>query len=233
LNEPEWQVAQASPQFTQIEPYQGATPNFETAVKILYNKQFLYLGIFSKDSLGRKAIRATDFKRDFDPLAHDLVTITFDGFNDKRNAMCFATNAYGVQRDYLSFDDLYFDQDWDALWRVRTTRTDSGWYAEIAIPWQTLRYPKTKDSIQNWGMNVYRNRRLTNETSAFAAFPRVFTASRMEYAGVLKDLQPPPPKPNIRVQPYFLSSYDHYKNFDESVKPNQTNTKLAVILNGL
>ena len=227
LNEPEWQVAQASPQFTQIEPYQSAAPNFETAVKILYNKQFLYLGIFSKDSLGRKAIRATDFKRDFDPLAHDLVTITFDGFNDKRNAMCFATNAYGVQRDYLSFDDLYFDQDWDALWRVRTTRTDSGWYAEIAIPWQTLRYPKTKDSIQNWGMNVYRNRRLTNETSAFAAFPRVFTASRMEYAGVLKDLQPPPPKPNIRVQPYFLSSYDHYKNFDESVKPNQTNTKIG------
>ena len=225
LNEPEWQLAKSSPRFTQIEPFQGETPNFETFVKVLYNKQYLYFGIYSKDSLGKKAVRATDFKRDFNPLSHDLVIITFDGFNDKRNAMCFATNAFGVQRDYLSFDDLYFDEDWDGLWRVRTTRTDSGWYAEIALPWQTLRYPKTNDSTQNWGLNVYRNRRLTNETSAFSPFPRVFTASRMEYAGVLKNLQPPPPKPNIRVQPYFLTSQSHYKNFDSTVKPHQAENK--------
>ncbi len=227
LNEPEWLQAKASARFTQIEPYQGAAPNFETIVKVLYNKQYLYFGIFSKDSLGKKAIRATDFKRDFNYLSHDLVNLSFDGFNDNRNAMNFAANAYGVERDYLSFDDLYFDVDWDGLWRVRTNRTDSGWFAEIAIPWQTLRYKKTTDSIQSWGFNVYRNRRLTNEISAFSPFPRVFSASRMEYAGVLKNLQPPPPKPNVRIQPYFLSSYDHYKNFDAAVKSNQTNTKIG------
>jgi hypothetical protein len=106
LNEPEWRLAKLSPHFTQIEPYQGAAPNFETFIKVLYNKDYLYLGFFSKDSLGRKALRATDFKRDFDYRQHDLVNMSFDGFNDKRNAMCFATNAYGVQRDYLAFDDL-------------------------------------------------------------------------------------------------------------------------------
>lgn len=208
LNEPEWNLAKASPHFTQVEPHQGAPSSFETTVRVLYNKQFLYIGIFSQDSAGKKAIRATDFKRDFDYLAHDLVTLTFDGFNDQRNAMCFATNAYGVQRDYLAFDDLYFDVDWDGLWRVRTTRTDSGWYAEIAIPWQTLRYRKTADSVQSWGFNVYRNRRLTNEISAFSPFPRVFGASRMEYAGRLTGLEPPPPQPNIRIQPYVLTETD-------------------------
>ncbi len=226
LNEHEWGQTGTSPRFTQIEPYQGALPNFDTYVKVLYNKQFVYFGVFSQDSLGKKAIRATDFKRDFNYLAHDLITLTFDGFNDQRNAMCFASNAYGVQRDYLSFDDLYYDIDWDALWKVRTTRTDSGWYAEIAIPWQTLRYKKT-DSLQNWGLNVYRNRRLTNEITAFSPFPRVFSASRMDYAGVLKNLQPPPPKPNIRVQPYILTSYDQYKNFDSSAKRTSNNTKLG------
>jgi hypothetical protein len=223
LNEPEWKLAKPSPRFTQIEPHQGAAPNFETFVKVLYNKEYLYFGIFSKDSLGRKAIRATDFKRDFDYRQHDLVNIAFDGFNDKRNAMCFAANAYGAQRDYLAFDDLYFDIDWDGLWRVRTTRTDSGWFAEIAIPWQTLRYPKTNDSIQNWGLNMYRNRRLTNELTAFSPFPRVFDDARMEYAGILKNLQPPPPRPNVRFQPYFLSSYDHYKNFDSALKKEDGN----------
>jgi len=227
LNEHEWIQAAGSPRFTQIEPLQGSAPNFETSVKVLYNKQFVYFGIFSQDSSGKKAIRATDFKRDFNYMAHDLVTLTFDGFNDKRNAMCFASNAYGVQRDYLSFDDLYYDVDWDGLWKVRTTRTDSGWYAEIAIPWQTLRYKKTSDSLQNWGFNMYRNRRLTNEISSLSPFPRVFSASRMEYAGVLKNLQPPPPKPNIRVQPYILTSYDSYKNFDSTAKHTLSNTKIG------
>jgi hypothetical protein len=227
LNEPEWKLAKPSPRFTEIEPVQGDSPRFETYVKVLYNKQYLYFGIFSKDSLGKKAIRATDFKRDFDFTRHDLVNISIDGFNDNRNAMCFATNAYGVQRDYLSFDDLYYDIDWDGLWRVRTTRTDSGWYAEIAIPWQTLRYPKKEDSVQNWGLNVYRNRRLTNEITALSPFPRVFSASRMSYAGVLTNLKPPPPKANIRIEPYVLSSFDHYKNFDSSVGTDQNNTKFG------
>lgn len=227
LNEPEWALATASPRFTQIEPYQSQAPTQETQVKALYNKEYLYFGIFSKDSLGRKAIRATDFKRDFNFISHDLVTLTFDGFNDKRNAMNFATNAYGVQRDLLAFDDTYYDIDWDGLWRVRTTRTDSGWYAEIAIPWQTLRYPSSKDTIQSWGFNVYRNRRLTNEITALSEFPRSVSSNRMDYAGLLTNLQPPPPKTNIRLQPYFLTSYDHYKNFPEEVKANKTNVKIG------
>jgi Domain of unknown function (DUF5916)/Carbohydrate family 9 binding domain-like len=227
LKEDEWKAAIVAPRFIQIEPLQGQEPNFDTYIKALYNKQYLYFGIFAKDSLGRKAIRATDFRRDFDYRQHDMLSLSFDGFNDKRNAMLISTNAYGVQRDMLSFDDLYYDLDWDGLWRVRTSRTDSGWYAEIAIPWYTLRYPKNADSVQNWGLNVYRNRRLSNEITALSAFPRVFSVLRMEYAGVLRDLQPPPPKMNIRIQPYFLTAYDQYKNFDSSIKPNETNFKFG------
>ncbi len=227
LDEADWKNAKPSPRFTQIEPYQGQDPNFETSVKVLYNRQFLYFGIFSRDSMGKKAIRATDFKRDFRSTQHDQINLTFDGFNDHRNAMSFAANPYGVQRDLLSFDDTYYDTDWDGLWRVRTSRTDSGWVAEIAIPWQTLRYPKSRDTIQNWGFNVMRNRRLTNEISAFSTYPRAFTVMRMDYAGVLKNLQPPPPRPNIRIIPYVLTSYDHYKGFDPTTKPEDIRYKLG------
>jgi hypothetical protein len=227
LDEPEWRLTQPSPRFTQIEPYQGKTPSHATDVKVLYNKQYLYFGVFSHDSMGRKAIRATDFKRDFSAMQHDLVNLVFDGFNDKRNAMSLSTNAYGVQSDLLAFDDLYYDIDWDGLWKVRTIRTDSGWCAEMAIPWQTLRYPKTKDSVQTWGFNMYRNRRLTNEITAFSQFPRSVSVARMDYAGILANLQPPPPKLNIRVQPYFLTSYDHYKGYDPSVRTEETNYKFG------
>jgi hypothetical protein len=225
LDEPEWNLASLSSPFIQVEPYQGKPTAFPTQVKVLYNKKYLYFGIILKDPLGKKAIMATDFIRDFDYLKHDLVNLSFDTFNDKRNAMAFATNAYGVQRDLLAFDDLYFDIDWNGLWSVRTTRTDSGWVAEIAIPWKTLRYPKTKDTIQSWGFNVYRNRRLTNEISAFSPFPRVFSATHMDYAGLLTNLQPPPPSTNIRFIPYVLTSYDHYTNYGPGVKAQSTNFK--------
>lgn len=227
LNDAEWKKAKLSPRFTQIDPFQGKAPNHDTEIRVLYNRQYLYFAIFARDSLGKKAIRATDFKRDFNYRQHDLVNLAFDGFNDKRNAMSFVTNPYGVQRDLLSFDDLYYDTDWDGLWRVRTSRTDSGWVAEIAIPWQTLRYPKTTEPVQNWGLNIYRNRRLSNEVTALSPYPRSFSSLRMDYAGVLKNLQPPPPKPNIRIQPYFLTSYDHYVGYATNIKPNDTHVKFG------
>jgi hypothetical protein len=225
LDEPEWNLTLGASEFIQVEPYQGKPSKFVTIVKVLYNQKYLYFGIICKDPQGKKAIMATDFMRDFDYTRHDLVDIAFDTFNDQRNAIVFATNAYGVQRDLLSFDDLYYDIDWNGLWSVRTTRTDSGWVAEMAIPWKTLRYPKSKDSIQSWGFNMYRNRRSTNEISAFSPFPRIFSATHMNYAGVLTNLQPPPPSPNIIVDPYILASDDHYTNFGPSEPPHTSSLK--------
>ncbi len=225
LNEPEWALTPGASEFIQADPDQGKPSRFVTVVKVLYNQKYLYIGVISKDPLGKRAIMATDFARDFDFTKHDLVNLAFDTFNDQRNAIVFATNAYGVQRDLLSFDDLYYDVDWNGLWNVRTTRSDSGWVAEIAIPWKTLRYPKSNDTSQSWGFNVYRNRRLTNEISSFSPFPRIFSATHMNYAGLLTNLQPPPPSPNIIVDPYILASTDHYSNFGSSEPPHTQSLK--------
>jgi hypothetical protein len=211
LDEGAWVYAGEAGDFVQVEPRQGERASQATTFRILYNRQFLYLGVFSRDSLGKKAIRATDFRRDFNTRQHDHISLALDGFRDGRNAMVFSSNAYGVQRDLLAFDDVFYDVDWDGLWRVRTTRTDSGWAAEIAIPWITLRYPKPIDTLQTWGFNLTRNRRSTNELTAFSPFPRVFTATRMEYAGAIENLQPPPPRANVRFQPYGLYAFDRYR----------------------
>lgn len=226
LDEQEWKMAKSGPRFIQVEPFQGNAATQNTDLKVVFNKEFLYLGVFAKDSLGKKAIRAVDFKRDFNFLAHDLITFSFDGFNDKRNAMAIAVNPYGVQRDLLSFDDTYYDVDWDGVWRVRTSRTDSGWVAEVSIPWQTLRYPKVSEPTQDWGFNVYRNRRLTNEITAFSPFPRSFSSVRMDYAGILKGLEPPPPKPNVRFIPYFLTAHNRNSG-DPNTASRSTDFKLG------
>jgi hypothetical protein len=219
LDDAAWQQAAPTSRFVMMDPIQGNPATQSTEVRVLFNAQYLYVGAFCRDSIGRRSIRVTNFQRDFSPRVHDTFAVIIDGFSDRRNAMALGTNPYGTQRDLLSFDDALYDPDWDGLWRVRTMRTDSGWTAEYAIPWQTLRYPRSADSTQTWGINFFRNRRMTNETSIWSGIPRAFTALRMDYAGQLTGLKPPPPSPNIRVQPYILTSFDRYRTTEQGKAP--------------
>ncbi|WP_250632998.1 carbohydrate binding family 9 domain-containing protein [Rhodoflexus caldus] len=212
LDEPAWQQAAAAKSFVQVEPLQGQPAGFDTEVRVLYNHYYLYFGIFCRDSVGKKAIRVPDLRRDFDDEEQDVVGVVIDGFNDKRNAMAFMVNPYGSQRDLLAFDDMMFDEDWDGRWKVRTHRLDSGWTAEFAIPWHTLRYPKAADGEYVWGINFVRNRRASNELTAWSPYPRAFSVFRMEYAGELTGIRPPPPVPNVQVTPYVLGTNDRYNN---------------------
>ncbi|EAY26261.1 DUF5916 domain-containing protein [Microscilla marina] len=204
LNESVWAKAKKYQAFTQVEPNQGQVSDFITEVKVLYNDQYLYIGAFCKDSLGKKGLRVPNLRRDFDWGSGDLFGVVIDAFRDERNAISFQTNPYGARRDMQVFDSNIFDTDWDGFWKVRTSRTDEGWIAEMRIPWATIRYPK--GDHQEWGINFVRRARRVNEISSWAAYPRAFNPYRMSYAGILKGIKPPPPSTNIRVQPYVFAS---------------------------
>jgi hypothetical protein len=206
LDEAEWAQAPTVNLDFQVEPFQGRKASFISTVKLLYNHQYLYVAAILQDSVGKNAYRAPNLKRDYVFSDNESFGISLDGFNDKRNAIVLQSNPYGAQRDLLAFDDRQFDVDWDGLYRVRTHRSDSSWVAEFAIPWQTLRYPKT-DGIkaQDWGINFFRLRRASNELSVWSPHPRSMSPLRMDYAGKLAGIIPPPPTAtNIRFIPYLL-----------------------------
>ncbi|MGS2765171.1 DUF5916 domain-containing protein [Sinomicrobium sp. M5D2P9] len=206
LDEPDWDIPKEATDFTQVQPQTGSKAHFITKVKSLYTENALYFGIICYDSVGKNRFKAPDLKRDFDFQNHDLAGITIDGFNDERNSVTFFVNPYGAQRDYLSFDDTYFDVDWNSLWKVRTTRTDTHWIAEIEIPWKTLRYKLSKTGTPVFGINFQRAQRTTNERSAWSFYPRSVGFNRMEYTGKMSGFIPPKPTTNILVNPYALVS---------------------------
>lgn len=218
LNEGAWETADSLGDFTQIEPLQGEPAKNKTTVRILYNSEYLYVGVWCQDSLGKKAVRAPNMARDFDWRAHDTFAICIDGFNDQRNSASFVTNPYGAQKDYLSFDAILFDSDWNGLWKVRNSMNDEGWLAEFAIPWKTLRYPRpsTAADSSRWGINFLRLRRASNEISVWSPYPRSFSFNRMEYAGVVDQILPSPPSTNIQINPYGLLSHHRRMNADQT-----------------
>jgi hypothetical protein len=221
LDEASWQRATMAADFRQIEPKQGEPATHRTEVRVLYDAQYLYIGAVLHDPRGAEGVRVSDMRRDFDVDQSDLFGVQFDTFLDGRNAVGFVTNPLGAQRDLQSFDDQgrLTDLNWDARWRVVTEVNDSGWVAEFAIPWTTLRYPA---NATEFGLNFIRTVKHANETSGWSPWPRGYSVLRMSYAGRLVGVQPPPPGTNLRVQPYSIVRHDRVQ---QTTLPTRRDTK--------
>lgn len=215
LNEQSWQAAPVIKDFFRVQPRQGGAYLFETFVKILFDKKNLYFGVFCKDPAGKKGVRVQDYRRDFTQEDNDQFMIQLDPQNLKRFCVSFQATPLGTQGDMQVFDEQLEDADWDGLWKVKTLITDSGYFAEFAIPFKTLRYQKqTSDSV-TWNLTFSRIARRDFEQTVFPLIPQSYTAPfRMAYGAELKGLTLPPPSVNIRVQPYGL--YQYSKNTDDN-----------------
>lgn len=207
LLESDWERAEVISDFFRMEPRQGGKYTYETFARVLYDKKNLYVGVFCKDSLGRKGIRVQDFRRDFSYGENDVFYVQLDPQNLKRYCVSFQTTPLGTQRDLQAFDDTNRDSEWDALWRVRTHLTDSGYYAEFAIPFKSIRYSVESSDSVSWGITMARMARRDYEVTVFPKVPQAYSPYRMSYAAQLKGLSLPPPAANIRIQPYGLHQY--------------------------
>ena len=212
LTESVWQTAPVVDNFFRMEPRQGGDFAYKTFVKVAFDKKNLYFGVFCKDSLGKKGVRVQDYRRDFEYGENDIFYLQLDPQNLKRYCVSFQTTPLGTQRDLQVFDDSFKDNDWDSPWKVRTVVSDSGYTAEFAIPFNTLRYdlPKNQDSV-SWGISFARLARRDFETTVFPAIPQSFSPYRMNYAAVLRGLKLPQPSVNLRIQPYTLFQYSDSK----------------------
>ncbi len=212
LEEADWERAEPITNFFRVEPVQGGPIKNLTTVRVLYDEKNLYVGVFAADSLGKKGVRMQDLRRDFDNGENDVFGIQIDAQNTKQYAVSFQTTPHGNQLDLQSFNDNNTDEDWNALWRVRTQRTDKGYYAEFAIPFKSIRYDKPiEGKAVEWGITFYRLARKDFEKTVFPAIPQSFSENRMVYAAKLIGLEVPPPSANIRVEPYALYQYDENK----------------------
>ena len=152
LDEPIWRAAPTIGDLTQRQPEQGRAPTDRTDVTLLYDRDYLYIGVVSYDAEPRRVI-GTQMARDASLAADDRVEILLDTFRDQRSAFYFATNPSGALVDGLVANGQ-LNADWDAIWDVRTTRNDQGWTAEFAIPFKSLSFPSGGTV---WGFNVARH----------------------------------------------------------------------------
>ena len=230
VNDRAYADARLATGFVQNRPFEGEPASERTEVRIVYTDDTLYFGVvcYTEDP---STIIAADSRRDSDMTETDSFQIILDTYLDGQNGFVFGTNPAGVEYDGQVTNEGQgtgrfggggsgrpsnsrqqrgsgggFNLNWDGAWEVVTRVTDMGWTAEIAIPFRTLRYPRTE--VQSWGMNFQRNIRIRNEQAYWSPLPRQFNLNRISLAGELQGLEVPPQR-NLQFTPYMLGETLH------------------------
>jgi hypothetical protein len=152
LDEAAWQAVPLIGALVQREPTPGVRPTEDTQVRLLYDDDYLYIGVICYDSESA-AVIGTQMARDASLGDDDRIEIVLDTFRDRRNAFYFATNPAGALVDGLVVEGRELNLNWNAIWDVRTRRTDRGWTAEFAIPFKSVRFSAERS---DWGFNFSR-----------------------------------------------------------------------------
>ena len=204
LDEETWTTAKETENFWRKWPNDIGLPRRQTYVKMSYDDNFLYIAFKAMDT---NYYVAQTLKRDQGFLMSDAVAIAIDPVNQRTNGFLFSVTPYNVQSEDListgsSSDEITFS--WDNKWFSATSRHETYWIAEIAIPFKTLRF---KEGKKRWGINFVRNDVKSNEFSTWTDMPTNFPFYDFGYSGSLNwDQSPPVPGTNISLIPYMTGS---------------------------
>ena len=206
LNDSVWDQAPTIADFFQREPVEGAPPTEQTQVRILFDDDYLYFALRCFDSEAARLV-ANQMRRDADLDENDNIQIILDPYNDRRGGFYFSTNPLGARQDLLLTDEgRTRNQAWDSVWQSRTRIDSLGWSAEVAIPFDQVRYPDSDQAV--WGINIGRAIRRKNEEVFLVPPPQSYgfrgryRTSRLAVLTGLGRLQSRPP---LAVVPFLLS----------------------------
>ena len=205
LDEAPWHWAPKIGNLIQRIPEAGSKPTETTEVTLLYDTENLYIGVMCHDSEPSRVL-ASQMVRDASLNADDRISIVLDTFRDQSNAFYFSTNPAGALADGLVFANGETNDDWDAIWIVRTERSDQGWSAEFAIPFKSLSFP---DGQTVWGFNISRTiqRKLEELRWTGARFETEFF--QVSEAGEITNLEGLGQGVGLDVRPFVAQRWLH------------------------
>ncbi len=155
LDDEIWRTALKIPLEYEWQPGDNVKPPVETMSYLAFDDGHIYIAFDARDPEPSK-IRAHLDDRD-QPFQDDTVGFFLDPFNDGRRGFQFRINALGVQMDATNSDvNGNEDWSWDAIWESRGKINADGYVVEVAIPFSSLRFPRSSEP-QTWGFMTMRD----------------------------------------------------------------------------
>ena len=210
VDEPDWDAIAPLP-LVQYEPMAGAPPTERTEIRLAYDDKYFYVSMraFDNDPNG---IRATSLYRD-QIAGSDHLEVLLDTYNDNQTGYIFTTTPTGIRNDAEVANDAIvstvlqgrpFNRDFNTFWDAESTVDELGWYAEIRIPFTSLRFQEIQGEV-TMGITVQRKVARKNERLVFPAVPpitnwaflRPSLAKKIVFTGIS-------PNKTLYVTPYVL-----------------------------
>ncbi|MEO5568527.1 MAG: DUF5916 domain-containing protein, partial [Gemmatimonadaceae bacterium] len=207
-NEAAWAAASPIRDFRQSRPNEGQPSSMPTEVRILFDDEALYIAARMTEPNGVGGIRAPLARRDqllssngdngsFNSLTTDKIAILLDPYHNHLDEIWFEVNPAGVRGDRLNGD-----ASWDPVWEAAAVIEGDGWTAEMRIPYSQLRF--SRDSIQTWGLQVFRVADRINEQGMWS-FRRRDESGGPAYYGHLEGIVITERPRQIELLPYVVT----------------------------
>ncbi|HEX8903645.1 MAG TPA: carbohydrate binding family 9 domain-containing protein, partial [Longimicrobiaceae bacterium] len=200
LDEAVWSTAPAATDFRQQDPQEGQPATQRTEVRFAYDNDALYIGARMYDSLGAAGVRTRLARRDDQPEG-DWLEFVFDTYHDHTGRTIFWVNPSGVKFD-AGQAAPYADPSWDPVYNVAARVDSAGWTAEFRIPFSQLRFPR--DSVQTWGMQVWRFIERRNEIDMWSFWGKNETGGPSRF-GHVPGLHVPRGRRSVELLPYAVA----------------------------
>lgn len=206
LNDAVWAKGIWQGGFIQREPLEGANPSQKTEFQILYDQNFLYVGIRAFDSAPDSVSYRVSRR---DEIDGDAVGLAIDSYHDQKTAFGFWVNAAGVKKDFIITDDgNNQDNNWDPIWWVKTARNSDGWTAEMKIPLNQLRFANINELT--WGLQVGRSFFRKQEASYWQFIPKDASGWVSKF-GEINGLNSLTPKRQVEIAPYVVTKTERFR----------------------
>ncbi|MGB8951252.1 MAG: DUF5916 domain-containing protein [Candidatus Aminicenantales bacterium] len=220
LSDSVWQSAVPFVDFRMVEPQPNQNPTEKTELRILYDDSNLYIGVLCHDREPAR-IAANSMAHDNGgdeggwgrhqqrPI-DDLIRVLLDPFQDRRTAYIFFVNPRGARGEGLASGGES-SLNWDGIWEAKSRIFESGWSAELRIPFKTISF---KPGLTAWGINVERTIARKQETIRLSGTNRDSIFNNPMEAASLEGIEGVKQGMGITFRPYGIinpqkSDFEH------------------------
>ncbi len=172
IDSKEWEGAQYVSDFRKTQPLNGEPASLQTEAWILSTPEGLAVA-FRNIQPPEVARTRQKVQRDFDEQVDRInVMIDFDG--DHRTGYDFTLSSTDGIFDAVITNESQFNSDWDGNWQHAVSEDDTGWTAEVLLPWHLASMRNAKGDTRTVAIYLDRVVGMTGERVAWplASFER-------------------------------------------------------------
>lgn len=204
-----WDLVEWTSDFTQSQPEENKPPSQETAFRIMYDDNNLYVFIRAFDSEPDKISRIMSRRDNF---SGDMVWIDIDSYFDKQTDFLFAASASGAKSDAaITQNGQNEDESWNPVWFLETSIDDKGWCAEMKIPLSQLRFGNSMELT--WGLQVSRSIYRKQERSQWQFIPKG-SPGIVHLYGEMNGIKNIKPKRQVEIMPYAVGRIERFEKIE-------------------